>query len=174
MAAAAVATMALAAPASQAATVFNLIDQALLDANGTEDFGANVDATGVFDHLFTFDTTGLNDASASTITIRTAGGLKDIDFTEIDLDGVAFTPDFGLNHEPNDSWNLFTAIIGAGTHTIRVQGNVINTSADDAASYAGTLNLTSINVPEPAIWSLMILGFGSAGALLRRRRPALA
>lgn len=28
-------------------------------------------------------------------------------------------------------------------------------------------------VPEPASWALMILGFGSAGAMLRRRRTAL-
>lgn len=29
-------------------------------------------------------------------------------------------------------------------------------------------------VPEPTTWALMIMGFGGAGALLRRRRPALA
>jgi PEP-CTERM motif len=29
-------------------------------------------------------------------------------------------------------------------------------------------------VPEPATWTLTILGFGGAGAMLRRRRPALA
>lgn len=29
-------------------------------------------------------------------------------------------------------------------------------------------------VPEPAAWALMILGFGSAGAMLRRTRPAAA
>jgi hypothetical protein len=29
-------------------------------------------------------------------------------------------------------------------------------------------------VPEPATWAMMILGFGTAGALLRRRRDALA
>jgi hypothetical protein len=29
-------------------------------------------------------------------------------------------------------------------------------------------------VPEPASWALMILGFGSAGAMLRRRRAAVA
>ena len=29
-------------------------------------------------------------------------------------------------------------------------------------------------IPEPATWTLMILGFGLAGAAMRRRRPALA
>jgi hypothetical protein len=29
-------------------------------------------------------------------------------------------------------------------------------------------------VPEPATWALMIMGFGGAGAMLRRRRPAVA
>jgi hypothetical protein len=28
-------------------------------------------------------------------------------------------------------------------------------------------------VPEPATWAMMVLGFGTAGAALRRRRPAL-
>ncbi|WP_293682759.1 PEPxxWA-CTERM sorting domain-containing protein, partial [uncultured Phenylobacterium sp.] len=29
-------------------------------------------------------------------------------------------------------------------------------------------------VPEPATWAMMILGFGAAGAMLRRRRTAFA
>jgi hypothetical protein len=31
---------------------------------------------------------------------------------------------------------------------------------------------TLATIPEPASWSLMILGFGGAGAILRRRRTA--
>ncbi|HEY0651155.1 PEPxxWA-CTERM sorting domain-containing protein [Phenylobacterium sp.] len=31
---------------------------------------------------------------------------------------------------------------------------------------------TSVAVPEPAAWALMIMGFGAAGAMLRRRRAA--
>ena len=37
------------------------------------------------------------------------------------------------------------------------------------ASSSGTLDIT---VPEPSTWALMIMGFGGAGALLRRRRVA--
>jgi hypothetical protein len=29
-------------------------------------------------------------------------------------------------------------------------------------------------IPEPGTWALMILGFGGSGAMLRRRRHALA
>jgi hypothetical protein len=169
--AATAAALMLAAPAAQAATVFNLIDQGLLDSNGTEDFGANIDSTGVFSHSFAFSTTGLHDASGSVITIRTASGKKDIDFTAIDLDGAAFTPDFGApGHEPQESWSLFTALIGPGPHAIHVHGQVMATGKlANAASYGGTVNLTAVGVPEPAAWSLMIMGFGAAGAVLRRR-----
>jgi hypothetical protein len=176
MAAAAAAAIALSAPASQAATTFNLIDQTVLNATGTENFGATIDGTGAFDHTFSFTTAGMNDVSGSVTTIRTRGGLKDLDFTSIVLDGLfAFTPASGVaGSEPNEAWSLLSAIVGAGAHTIRLQGNVVNTSAADAASYAGTLNLTSVAVPEPSTWALMILGFGGAGAVIRSRRQVVA
>jgi hypothetical protein len=157
---------------ASAATTFNTIDQTVLDATGTENFGATIDSTGVFNHAFSFTTVGSNDASGSVITIRTIKGLKDLDFTSIDLDGLfAFTPDFGApGHEPNESWSLFTALIGAGVHTINVHGTVIATSSVDAASYGGTINLSAVAVPEPGTWALMIMGFGGAGAMLRSRR----
>ncbi len=31
-----------------------------------------------------------------------------------------------------------------------------------------------VAVPEPSTWAMMILGFGAAGAMLRRRRPAMS
>jgi hypothetical protein len=175
----------VAASASQAATVYDLIDQGLLNANGTEDFGANIDSTGVFDHTFSFTTAGGdNDASGSVITIRSGNGAKDLDFTAIDLDGVAFVPNFGApGHEPNESWSLFTSLLGPGAHAIHVHGNVFATGTGiNAASYGGTLNLTPAGggggegggVPEPASWAMMILGFGGVGALMRRRKGLAA
>lgn len=170
MAAATAAALACAAPAAQAATTFNLIDQTVLDNTGTENFGATIDTTGVFNHSFTFTTTGKNDASGFIGTIRLSNGGKDLDLSSIDLDGTfAFVPVYGApGHEPDETWNLFSAVIGPGSHTINVHGNVVKTSGTSAASYAGTLNVAA--VPEPATWGLMIFGFGSAGAVLRRRR----
>ena len=52
---------------------------------------------------------------------------------------------------------------------------VIKGSGGPAASFGGTVNFSpvAVGVPEPASWALMIVGFGSAGALLRRRRRGL-
>jgi hypothetical protein len=57
-------------------------------------------------------------------------------------------------------------VLPAGTHPFMVDYVEGNGSPS-------VLNLT-IAVPEPASWALMIAGFGMAGAMLRRRRTALA
>jgi hypothetical protein len=43
---------------------------------------------------------------------------------------------------------------------------------NDSTGVRFTLNGPG-GVPEPATWALMIVGFGGAGAMLRRRRAAL-
>lgn len=35
-------------------------------------------------------------------------------------------------------------------------------------------NLSGVSVPEPASWALMIMGFGAAGAMMRRRKALVA
>jgi PEP-CTERM motif len=51
---------------------------------------------------------------------------------------------------------------------------VVSGTSGANGSYAGTVSFTpSVGaVPEPAAWALMIMGFGGAGAMLRRRRQA--
>lgn len=49
-----------------------------------------------------------------------------------------------------------------------VQNIVVNGSAGPAGAYNGSLSLVS-DVPEPATWAFMILGFGFVGGMMRRR-----
>ena len=161
------------ATSANALTIFTPLNQATLDAFGTSDFGAIITTTGVFNHTFTFTTSGLNDASSFVGTITLANGKKDIDFSSIDLDGVFFFTK--TSGDPAERWDLFSAVIGAGTHAINVHGTVVTTGPlRNAASYAGTLNLSPIAAPEPASWALMIMGFGGVGAVIRSRRRAAA
>jgi opacity protein-like surface antigen len=164
MAAATAAALACAAPAAQAATTFTLIDQTSLDTVGTSNFGAIIDSAGAFNHTFNFTTSDAKNASSSVITIF-LGGAWDVDFSSVDLDGVAFTKQ---TNDPAESWALNGTLLGAGPHTINLHGTVTATTQSNAGSYAGTLNIA--NVPEPATWALMISGFGAAGAMLRRKR----
>lgn len=169
-----VAALALSAAAfagASSATVFTPLSQFKLDTFATSDFAGIETHNGAFTDVFTFTTTGLNDASAFVGQVS-LNGTKDVDFTSIFLDTFAFTQ---TSADPTERWDLLTAVIGAGAHTITVKGNAFNTGAGpNAASYSGTLNLASIGVPEPATWGLMIVGFGGVGAVLRRRRQNVA
>lgn len=53
-------------------------------------------------------------------------------------------------------------------------GDLDNDNALDNFAATGFSATFSGAVPEPGTWALMILGFGGAGAMLRRRRGALA
>jgi len=61
-------------------------------------------------------------------------------------------------------------LTGGQSYTVRFQGAA--TGGDDTAFIDQVA--FSQAVPEPAAWALMIVGFGSAGAMLRRRRAAIA
>ena len=155
-----------------AATIFTPLNQANLNMFGTSNFGAIITNTGTFNHTFSFTTSGNNTASASVVTISLPNGAKDIDFSSVLLDSFAFTQ---IGFDPNaETWQLTTAALAAGAHAIFVNGNVITSGPGKAAaSYAGTLNLVTA-IPEPATWAMMIVGFGAAGSLVRRRRSSVA
>lgn len=163
--AAALGLLSFAAPAS-ATVIFDPIDQPTLDAFNTEMFGAISDELGIFTHMFSFTTAEPKLASSSVVTISLPGGAADIDFTAIDLDGIAFTQHV---FDPDaETWDVNAAGLAAGSHTITLHGSVVTAPA----SYAGTINIAP--VPEPATWAMMILGFGGMGAVLRRRNWASA
>ena len=74
-----------------------------------------------------------------------------------------------------------TSIIGVGNTVFGIEGNgVIRftgpvtsiswTNPQEEDWYGFTVGYGSVVVPEPGTWALMIVGFGAAGAVLRRRR----
>ena len=104
--------------------------------------------------------------------LSTTGGGATI--SAIDNFGTLFTEDFTLGANGENRINLFatnnevfklvriqTAADLADIRQIRVDGNP-------------GFSITPLGfVPEPAAWAMMLLGFGAAGAMLRRRRAAL-
>lgn len=70
--------------------------------------------------------------------------------------------------DPFISLNFGGSGLNANDYTLTLgDGSVANASADGFTGAAG-------GVPEPASWTLMIAGFGLAGAALRRRRMVAA
>jgi hypothetical protein len=127
-----------------------------------------------------------NPTSKATLTI---GGVS-----------ASFTPDFfsGVSSSATQFSNAFgagnTEVIaffnGAGQHDLTDSFSVTGSCASCAfidlsgpvlPDTIGVLDVSSLSVspfaagvPEPDAWALMILGFGSAGAMLRSRRLGLA
>jgi hypothetical protein len=112
------------------------------------------------------------------------------DITSLVIGPVSYSPFFTLTDGVSFALTAITSIdrskpgILSFTGTGMFSGN-INGTAFDATPGAFTLstqggNVTTFSastvaVPEPATWALMLLGFGGIGmAMRRRRRPALA
>jgi hypothetical protein len=51
--------------------------------------------------------------------------------------------------------------------------NALRFTATGGDNYYGVSEIQAFSVPEPATWTLMISGFGLAGAALRRRQRGL-
>jgi hypothetical protein len=99
-----------------------------------------------------------------TISSTRTEALNDIDFSNVTINGVNF------------------AVLSTGVNEIRFRNNVnaivgVNTILVEGvsggnASFAGTITFsdTPAAIPEPATWAMMILGMGTVGFALRRRR----
>ena len=110
-------------------------------------------------------------------------------FTGVDLGAVSFFHNSNYAHPGLDTDAVLLATDGNGVNMIarNATGNVygfnlfpasgFGTNEETYKLFANALqggNVVNTGVPEPATWGLMILGFGAAGATLRRRRQALA
>ncbi len=137
-----------------------------LNLGDSATFGGGVTTLGAFTHSFSFTLDALSEASSTVTSILLAG--KDIDFTSIDLDGNLYSGcnDGVLPCTTADSFKIDALALGAGAHTITINGNRLG--AGGSASYSGTLEVAAI--PEPATWGMLMVGFGLVGAGMRSRR----
>jgi hypothetical protein len=74
-------------------------------------------------------------------------------------------------------WQQFFTVWNSGanaTANIALTNQNLAFSGNDFALDDISLSTARPGVPEPASWALMILGFGAAGSMLRRRRGNLA
>jgi hypothetical protein len=160
---AAAATLIAAAPVANAATVLNFTFSP--DGNSAvAAFNSNGAGT-TFSDTYTFI---LPAGFASTaLTSAAVNGTTDTAFSSVLLNGVTLTTNAS---GAIDVKSLLNVPVNPGANTL-----VVNGTSGGLYSYGGNISFAKLTaVPEPAGWAMMILGFGSAGAMLRRRRAAPA
>lgn len=97
--------------------------------------------------------------------------LPPLIFTVHDASGITFAG-LGATFDSTTGKLLTT---GTGDHFVSNAGGWW--FAADVTDGTNTFNVAArdaFGVPEPATWAMMLVGFGGLGALLRRRRTALA
>jgi len=121
------------------------------------------------------DLSGLYSVSLTTSAV-TADGPTDVDFTAAFVTGTGIIGQLDLNPDPSntdlsETYRLLTQALGAGTYTLTIQG-----TREAIGSYGGNVAFEAATardpggVPEPGTWGMMLLGFGTIGWQLRRRR----
>jgi type VI secretion system secreted protein VgrG len=172
--------------------VYTFTSSAQLTGNLTLDFLS--DPTGIF--VFQIGS-ALTTASGSNVFVLNGGPTSGIYWNVGSSATLGTTTTFAGNILARQSITLTTgarilcgraiAIVGAVT----MDANTVSNDCSGAGDYAsgrddfgshgfdgGVGGPGGVAVPEPGVWSLMLMGFGSLGAMLRARRarpvPALA
>lgn len=101
----------------------------------------------------------------NTVSFTGAGGFSQ-SFTGAQLNAATVAFDEANGNQVGLNTN--------GRYTFRFDQGVTGVRLDSTANSLEVSNIGAVAVPEPSTWALMIVGFGSAGALIRRRRSTLA
>jgi PEP-CTERM motif len=159
-------------------TGFSGLDAAPAVTNGsTQDYvswSANTEPSGSFTSWFTFhnSSSGLYSIVAETSTL----GATITSLVLSSSDGL--TPYYSFTGGTAYNASLLTGNLGTGDFRLTFTGNSgldMSGNSNPASVVTGNFTFYVQAVPEPATWSLMLLGIGGIGlALRRRRRPVLA
>ncbi|MET0375598.1 MAG: FxDxF family PEP-CTERM protein [Rhizorhabdus sp.] len=83
---------------------------------------------------------------------------QDIDFTSVMFNGIDFTVDATGRNE----FRFLNSVASGNTNLFQIRG-----TSGTNSSYSGTINVAAI--PEPSSWAMMMIGFFTIGAAIRRR-----
>jgi hypothetical protein len=116
-----------------------------------------------FDDSFTFNVNFLSTGTGSVSTsVRTA--FNDLVITGLFFNGVDYSS-FLTTTSSGTSANIGNLIVyDTQPNVLRLTGTVNGTGF-----YNGNATIAA-NVPEPATWAMMVVGFGALGAACRRSR----
>jgi hypothetical protein len=130
------------------------------------------------------DIIALNAGGPKTITFSQAVTNPYLAFTSWNSNIVQFSSPFSIISQGCGYWgcgsfvplNNNTAFYGDGeVHgVLQFHGTMTSLTFSDTDEYWHGFTVGLAGTPEPASWTLMILGFGAAGAALRRRKAVLA
>ena len=88
---------------------------------------------------------------------------------------TAVTTSSGISGNSFANYSINFVAGQAGTVAFKLGNSGFSNGNDNVGPVADNLNLSSSGaVPEPATWAMMILGFGAAGSMIRRRRALTA
>ena len=124
----------------------------------------------------------LGDSFFSSFTSNNQGGPISVHLeTLIDnnngLYGGALLASFDHNAAGAAASNVDTTFTPSGLFSVTEKYVITAAASSSERSASPTISLAGSPagvVPEPATWALMIMGFGGAGAVMRRRRHLLA
>lgn len=152
--------LAFAAPAA-AQPVLNTSTQTIpLIKGGTATFG-NTPGSGTFLDTFLFQVPQAGRVTVSLFSQQTGGPRTNVNFV---ANGVKFNGQnlSVISRGVIELQELVNQTVNAGVSTLSIRG-----ASGPLGSYTGSI---SYAIPEPAMWALMILGFGFTGAALRSKR----
>lgn len=120
-------------------------------------FGLSFGGNGTAD--FTFDPSAAYLNALLTVSGNTLFGSGQVTFSNVQLDGAAFTAN-------GSNW-VYTGAVTDAVHHITFDYNV---PTGTIAQYTATAVMTAAPVPEPETYAMLLAGLGALGFVARRRQ----